>query len=211
MNRAFLRSTCFSFAVIIALTTLCYFFLDRSLAFWVQKQGLPHFFMFKWMTYIAPLIGTLCFFCILFLAIVSLTRKLKKTEKVFLFASLSVAIATYLKECFKIIFGRYWISTWIHGNPSLLENNAYGFNFLKSDASFQSFPSGHTVVTCSALTFFWIYFPKYRIGIALLALLQMMGQIGMNYHYLSDVLVGAFLGISTSLFFIKLNKTIYVD
>jgi len=41
------------------------------------------------------------------------------------------------------VFGRYWPETWRHDNPSLIGTGTYGFHRFSEATTFGSFPSGH--------------------------------------------------------------------
>ena len=43
----------------------------------------------------------------------------------------------------------------------------------------------------------WIYYPKWRALYALAVLAVATGLIGANYHFVSDVIAGGFVGISS--------------
>jgi membrane-associated phospholipid phosphatase len=43
----------------------------------------------------------------------------------------------------------------------------------------------------------WIVYPKWRPLYALVVLVVAVGLIGANYHFLSDVIAGGFVGTST--------------
>lgn len=58
----------------------------------------------------------------------------------------------------------------------------------------QAFPSGHTAVIFAASTILWKFYPKYRNIYILLCFLTMIGLIAMYYHWLSDIIFGAYIG-----------------
>ena len=62
---------------------------------------------------------------------------------------------------------------------------------------YAAFPSGHTAVTCAVISVLWIYCPKWRWLYALAVLGVAIGLIGANYHFVSDVIAGGFVGISS--------------
>ena len=72
------------------------------------------------------------------------------------------------------------------------------YHFLKKDnASFQSFPSGHTTVAFAAATVFAMEYREYRVVpiIAYSAATAIgLSRIVENAHWISDVMVGAALG-----------------
>ena len=73
------------------------------------------------------------------------------------------------------LFGRTWPATWTNNNPSLLRDRVYGFNCFHSGHGYSSFPSGQTAAVLA-------------VGIVL---------TGANFHFLSDVIAGGFVGISS--------------
>jgi len=72
------------------------------------------------------------------------------------------------------------------------------YHFLKKDdASFQSFPSGHTTVAFAAATVFAMEYRQYRaVPIIAYSAATAIGisRIVQNAHWISDVMVGAALG-----------------
>ncbi len=124
-------------------------------------------------------------------------RKLSRIQNCALLCSISLIIAEATKAQLKFVFGRTWPDTWIHNNPSFLRDGVYGFNFFNGGPEYASFPSGHMAVTCAVISVLWLYFPAARVLYALAGLAVAIGLIGANYHFLSDVIAGAFVGISS--------------
>jgi membrane-associated phospholipid phosphatase len=121
----------------------------------------------------------------------------------------SIAISYILKDILKNIFGRTFPATFSCNNPSLLQNHVYGFNWFKGGSSYSSFPSGHATMIFSFFVSMWFLYPKLRWLWVLLTTLVCVGQVGMYYHFLSDVVAGSVLGATVSLFNYKyfyLNK-----
>jgi membrane-associated phospholipid phosphatase len=57
-----------------------------------------------------------------------------------------------------------------------------------------SFPSGHAVQIASVITVLWILYPRLRVVWALIAAIVFLMLIFGNWHFVSDVIAGAFLG-----------------
>jgi membrane-associated phospholipid phosphatase len=58
------------------------------------------------------------------------------------------------------------------------------------------FPSGHAAVMMAILSIFWMFWPRYRLlYVAIMLLLCLVLVVG-SWHFISDVLAGAFLGAS---------------
>ncbi len=124
-------------------------------------------------------------------------RMLSRVQNCTLLCSISLIVAETTKAQLKFIFGRTWPDTWIHDNPSFLRDGVYGFNFFHGGPEYASFPSGHMAVTCAVASVLSIYFPKGRTLYVLGALAVAAGLIGANYHFLSDVIAGSFIGVSS--------------
>jgi membrane-associated phospholipid phosphatase len=91
-------------------------------------------------------------------------------------------------------FGRYWPETWIDDNPSLIGDGAYGFHPFHGGTAYRSFPSGHTARILAVATIVWIGYPRWRWACVLSSLAVAAGLIGMNYHFVGDVIAGGFVG-----------------
>lgn len=124
-------------------------------------------------------------------------RKLSRIQNSVLLCSISLLIAEITKAQLKFVFGRTWPDTWTHNNPSFLRDGVYGFNFFHGESAYGSFPSGHMAVTCAMISVLWVYFPAWRTVYTLAALSVAIGLIGANYHFLSDVIAGSFVGVSS--------------
>jgi membrane-associated phospholipid phosphatase len=124
-------------------------------------------------------------------------RVLSRLQNCALLCSLSVIVAELTKAQLKLMFGRTWPASWTNGNPSFLRDGVYGFNFFHRGDGYASFPSGHTAVACAVMTVLWVYYPAWRVLYVFGALAVGIGLIGGNYHFLSDVIAGAFVGVSS--------------
>ncbi len=128
---------------------------------------------------------------------------LSRFERTAFAAALSLLVAVCFKEYLKTAFGRTWPSTWVGNppsNPSLLGNEqgeyagTYGFFPFHGGKGWGSFPSGHTIRVVAFLAVFWVAYPRGRWLYVLVTLLVVAGLVGMNYHFVGDVIGGAVLG-----------------
>jgi membrane-associated phospholipid phosphatase len=110
--------------------------------------------------------------------------------------SLGVIFTEITKNILKFIFGRTWPETWVDNNPSFIRDGVYGFHFMHGGSGYQSFPSGHMAAACTVLAVVWIRYPDFRSYSVVAGLLVGAVLVGANYHFLSDVIAGAFVGIS---------------
>ena len=124
-------------------------------------------------------------------------RSLSNHQSAAFVCSLSVVFAESIKDQLKFIFGRTWPETWVQNNPSFIHDGVYGFNFMHGGAAYQSFPSGHMAATCAVVSVLWIWYPRLRWLVTIASIAVGVGLVGANYHFLSDVIAGAFIGIST--------------
>jgi membrane-associated phospholipid phosphatase len=91
---------------------------------------------------------------------------------------------------FKQIFGRAW------PDPTYTQHHLYGFRFLHASQNWSSFPSGTAIGATALATTLSSLFPRLRAVCAVLAAVVCIGVVVANYHWLSDSIAGAFLGIS---------------
>jgi len=184
----------------LALTALavwiCATLLDRPLAWFVHDHALPRVPGLLQLTHLPDAIVAASA-VVLMLAPwrLSLRRQLGSVERMLLQAGASVALAAFVKDFLKFVFGRAWPETWVEHNPSLIHDHVYGFFWFQTSAGFHSFPSGHTTVTFAAMSVLWLWLPpRWRWLAALPCALVVVGLLGMDYHFLGDVVAGAFVG-----------------
>ena len=118
-------------------------------------------------------------------------KKVFDAETQFLrLAATVLPIAYIVKTISKFIFGRTDPRSWA------LHNQYPSFHWLKHWSS--SFPSGHMVVFVAFGFAVLFYYPKYRRLVLVLLTLLGAALIGTDYHFLSDVIAGACVGIITT-------------
>jgi membrane-associated phospholipid phosphatase len=133
-------------------------------------------------------------------------RRFSKVEATIAMCAISILATTVIKDQLKFAFGRTWPDTWAPGIVSLVQDNVYGFHFFQSGKSFESFPSGHAAVAAALLSVVWILFPRLRRICAISMVAADIGLVALNLHFVSDVVAGSFIGISTGLFTIALCR-----
>jgi len=177
--------------------TAAYLWLDRPIALLAHANGV-HQNTFARFTHIPdPMIplGIVCFIAVGLVAIAA--RPLPKLAIAAALCGISVVMAEATKNQLKFIFGRTWPDTWTNNNPSLIHDGVYGFNPFHGGEAYASFPSGHTTVTCALVSVLWVLYPQFRAVYALAVLTVVAGLLGANYHFLSDIIAGGFVGTST--------------
>jgi membrane-associated phospholipid phosphatase len=180
-----------------AAVIVSYTWLDRPIAFFVHRT-FQHPDAFEKLTHIPdPLLplAAVCFVVVGLRAFAGYPTS--RLEAVILLSSVSVIVSEEVKKQLTVVFGRTWPDTWTHNNPSLIQDQVFGFNFFHGGEAYASFPSGHTTVTCAVISVLWIFYPRLRALWLLIALAVAVGLVGANFHFLSDVIAGAFVGVST--------------
>jgi len=79
----------------------------------------------------------------------------------------------------------------------LFREDMYGFAPLSFDWAANSFPSGHSQTIWAAMTALMVLFPRHWPTWIALAALVAASRLFLTVHYLSDVLMGSYLGIAT--------------
>ncbi|MGD2119982.1 MAG: phosphatase PAP2 family protein [Chromatiales bacterium] len=108
------------------------------------------------------------------------------------FVSLSALTSGFLVNVFKLIFARF--------RPvELFQNDNYGFSWFDTGYRMASFPSGHSATALGVAFALALVFPRYRLVILALGILVLSSRIVLTAHFLSDTIVGAYVGVLTSL------------
>ena len=119
-------------------------------------------------------------------------KKREQLARFSLYLFCTVTATGILVNVFKVFFGR--------PRPQLLfRKEAYGFHFFKFDSAYLSFPSGHTTTAFAAAVALGFAFPKHRWIFYLCGTIIALARVVLVSHYLSDILVGAWLGSVGSL------------
>lgn len=189
--------TAFVFLALFAAVALAYFFLDREVATALRPyfNGVP---FFKWLTYIVKPLTPAASIAAIVVSVRALSRgSLTSVESAILRMCCAILIAGVLTYELKEIFGRTWPETWVNNNPSYFGNGTYGFFPFHGGQGYASFPSGHTTAISALAGAIWCLWPGLRwIGLALAAAV-VIGLLGADYHWLSDIIAGAIVGGST--------------
>jgi membrane-associated phospholipid phosphatase len=123
----------------------------------------------------------------------------KRRGRTVLALSLSILVALAINRAAKGVFGRTWPESWLGDNPSWIRDGVFGFFPFHGGPGWGSFPSGHTAVITTLATLLWIVWPELRILWTALVALVVTGLIGANYHFVSDIIGGIYLGLASGL------------
>jgi membrane-associated phospholipid phosphatase len=170
--------------------------LDRPIAYLAHDE-LQGFHLFQKLTLVPQVMIPLGIVAFLAVGLRGLTgRSLSRFQSVMLLSGLSLAVAAVAKDQLKFAFGRTWPEPWLRSNHSLIGDSSYGFHPFHGGIGYAAFPSGHMTMTCTVLTVLWICYPGYRWAYALGMAAVGIGLVGANFHFLSDVIAGGFLGMT---------------
>lgn len=178
-------------------SAISYLWLDQPIALLVHMQ-FPHADAFARLTHIPDPLIPLAVIAFIVLGLRRLSgRPLANFHTATLICSISLIMAEATKDKLKYVFGRTWPETWVQNNSSFIRDGAYGFNLFHGGAGYGSFPSGHSAVICAVISVLWVFYPKLRTVYLMVFLAVAIGLVGANYHFLSDIIAGAFVGVST--------------
>jgi membrane-associated phospholipid phosphatase len=179
--------------------TVSYLWLDRPLALFAHGLAPAHkHALFEPLTHIPDPLIPAAVIAFIGLGLYALSgRALSRFARAIVICSLSLVMGHVTKDELKWVFGRTWPETWIGNNPSFIHDRIFGFNWFHGGGGYESFPSGHMTATCAVLAVLWICYPRFKPLYALAALAVAAGLIGADFHFLSDVIGGTFVGAST--------------
>lgn len=130
--------------------------------------------------------------------------KYRPVGRAFATALLAALLAMLAVIALKQGFGRLWPETWVNNNPSWIANHAFGFYWFHGGVAYESFPSGHTARTLAPCAALWWRMPRLRPLWAALPMLVVLGLLGSNFHFVSDCLAGAAVGLIAALVALRL-------
>jgi membrane-associated phospholipid phosphatase len=181
----------------IVVVMVCYWLVDRPVAWFVHHHGLFLRPLWQWPPLISDHLKAVTPLAIIIVALWWICRPGGRIQAVLLAISVNLVATTVLKQLLKWGCGRFWPETWKGNNPSLIGNGAYGFHPFHYGTAYESFPSGHAAVICSVLSILWLTYPRWRWWYAIVGGAVCLALVGMNYHFVGDVIAGAMLGSIT--------------
>ena len=204
--RTLLGKTAVALILTIILVVVCYHFVDRPVAWFVHDHGqFMHDFL-RWPPLVSDYLKDCAAPAILLVVVWCIWKPGGRLQTGLLAISANVIVTTVLKQLLKWSCGRYWPDTWTHNNPSLIRSGDYGFHPFHYGPAYGSFPSGHAAVICSVLSILWLSYPRWRWCYAIIGVAVCVALVGMNYHFIGDVVAGAMLGATTGLCMTRLFR-----
>ena len=186
-----LRSWLLAFAVCAITVLPCIAWLDRPLAGYFESH-VRHSGLWLWLVRALTATAVVVLLGQLFLLGCGLWRasghRLAPWTGRMLMCSLALMCGLAAEVIFKTIFGRS------SPDPAFVQGRIYEFLLLHGGPHHWSFPSGTAIGATAVLAVLW---PSLRRGraFAILALIVLLAAVVVtNYHWLSDVIAGVFLG-----------------
>lgn len=169
------------------LATLSYVYVDIPVAFYFHNLEIPTLHTAAKSLSMLGLGGTYIFgFAVLYLFARFYSKNADFIHKAY-FLFLSAVIPALICDALKVSLGR--------SRPSqLFQHQEYGFYFWQTHANMWSFPSGHAMEISAVMMALSFVFPRYWWGFLSILLLTSLSRLILTAHYVSDVMVGMFLG-----------------
>jgi membrane-associated phospholipid phosphatase len=191
-----LKQWLIAFVAVTACVALSYFWIDRPASSFAHAQLRPYE-IFAPISSLPKFIAPLALLAMLVAAVsLLLTRTPSKLQSAALLCGLCLLTSDVAENWLKYAFGRTWPETWVNNNPSFIHDGVFGFNPFHGGRAYAAFPSGHMTAICAMMTVLWIWYPRLRLVWAAAIALTAVGQLGANYHFVSDLIAGGFLGWS---------------
>jgi membrane-associated phospholipid phosphatase len=198
--RTLLTRTAIALLVSVILVAICYYWIDRPVAWFVHGHGsFLHGFL-RWPPLISDWLKGVTPAAIGLVLLWWAWRPGGRLQTVLLAISANIVVTNLLKQLLKRSFGRCWPETWEQGNPSLIGSGAYGFRPFQHGVAYESFPSGHAAIVCSVLSILWFSYPRWRWLYAIVGGTVCVALVEMNYHFVGDVIAGVTLGSITGVY-----------
>jgi membrane-associated phospholipid phosphatase len=197
-----------SFLAIVACTAavvVCYYFVDRPVAFFVHDHRIARFEEQRWLTEPPPLVQSWAPLVLVLLVIRRAGGRWRHWEHVLFIACVSLIVADQFRQSLGDLCGRYWPETWHDNNPSFIGTGAYGFHPFQVGDDVGSFPSGHSARILAFASVFWLAIPRSRLACFVLGLPMLVALVGMDYHFVSDVIAGSTLGGVVGVWAVRLS------
>lgn len=188
-NRSFWLPILTVFTAASTLALLSYFFVDQKFA---QYFGAPEQYPIWQFHRDITEIGAAEPYIVLALIAVC-TPRFRKMGSFFLASLLTSGIVIHI---FKFTFGRARPHKFPDNDPSV-------FEFFNFHHHFQSLPSGHAQTLFTTATFAAFLFPKYTWAFFIAALYLAFSRAFTLAHFVSDVWMGAAVGLLTTVMTLK--------
>jgi membrane-associated phospholipid phosphatase len=186
------------FLLVVLLVLCSYYFLDARIALFVKKVLMSNARLSLFSANIPDLLFPLvCLITgIAWAAYFYLVHKgIYNTDtRFFQLVATTIPLTFVLKFIMKYIVGRIDTRFW------LLHPRYKEFRWLHGGGNYSSFPSGHMAVFTAFIIALTIFYPRYRSACFGFLSVLALALIVTDYHFLSDVIAGAYLGFIVNYF-----------
>jgi membrane-associated phospholipid phosphatase len=197
----FRRRFCWGALSAVILIGLSFAFVDRPASTWAHAT-LHGVVVFPWLTWLVnPLLPVaMVGLAAAGLAVTGFAAGLgwrpNALGKTLIACCLAAVFAFVMKDALKFVFGRTWPESWIDDNPSWIRDGVYGFHLFHGGRGWGSFPSGHMTLITAPFAVLWQRAGRWRWLCAVPVLAVAIGLFGANYHFISDMIAGFYLGVA---------------
>jgi membrane-associated phospholipid phosphatase len=182
------------------MVVLCYGYVDRPVARFVHDHQIVDASLREWPSRISYGLTILIALGIAGVVLWRIVCRGGRVQTVLLALSVSLIVTSLLKSLLKWGFGRPWPEVWLYFNPTGLGSQGYGFCPFHLSKQHMAFPSGHSAVVFSVLPILWVACPRWRWLWVLITASMCTGLIGLDFHFVGDVIAGIMLGSTTGVF-----------
>jgi membrane-associated phospholipid phosphatase len=191
-----LRNWCIGLVITAAGVIASDLWLDQPIALFIQRN-ITDKTIFVWLQRLPIAFLLLSLLILAWCGLWALMdRPFSRVQAMGLVCTISFIATNFINNQLKYAFGRTWPKTWIQDNPSFIQNGVFGFNPFHGGPGFAAFPSGHVAVVCAVITVLWWTYARLRLIFVACVAAVAIGLIGANYHFLSDIFGGIFVGVS---------------
>ena len=193
--------------ITVAIVFILYFFVDKTSSIFFNKVRHTDLYdIFFYMQYSVNILVSIIPYVFIYLIVMLYFKRFFYFENFLFIAIASIFFSSCLTNLLKEVFGRYWTETFDKDNLSMIKTKTYGFDFFHGDLEHASFPSGHTTVIFAAMTILWIMYPKWRWFSVSMCTIVVVGLLGCDFHFPSDIVAGAFIGIISAVFVLHASR-----
>jgi len=187
------RKIIVSFPLVVLCIVLSSSLLDKSTALLVKKMWMSsNQFSFFSMDIPDFLFLLVCLVTVTaWIAFFYFTRKgiYNIHTRFFQLIAITVPVTNLVKATLKYAFGRINTRFWLQ-HPGARE-----FHWFHGSAAYSGFPSGHMAVFTVLVIALSIFYPRYKTLYGLFLALLAFALIVTNYHFISDIIAGAYVGV----------------
>jgi len=185
--------------VVVLMSTLL---IDRPVATYMSEHTRP-LGLLRWTVELHRWADEAALIIIVACALLAVTaprhRPSRLTATLFL-TSGTVIVTRAIKDQLQWAFGRTWPETWVENNPSYIRDQVFQFDFFRGGEAYSSFPSGTTATIAAMFSVAWFWYPRGRVLYATVIGLVAGTLLTNDFHFVSDIIAGGFIGMSAGWF-----------